>query len=110
MNDWRSTFDGANDHEADWEQAFVILEELPDGSTRPIWFAAAAHDEHGADLRRRWDDTKLTRDGDHVIVFPGAGSHATYMERGEYIMRLPLPGERLVHGILDVSGGCGGTP
>ena len=102
MNDWRSTFDGANDHEADWEQAFVILEELPDGTTRPIWFAAAAHDEHGADLRRRWDDPKLTKDGDHVIVFPGAGSHATYMERGEYIMRLPLPGERLVHGILDV--------
>ena len=27
MNDWRSTFEGANDHEADWEQAFVILEE-----------------------------------------------------------------------------------
>ena len=101
MNDWRSTFDGANDHEADWEQAFVILEELPDGSTRPIWFAAAAHDEHGADLRRRWDDPKLTKDGAHVIVYPGAGSHATYMERGEYIMRLPLPGERFVHGILD---------
>jgi hypothetical protein len=102
MNDWRSTFDGANDHEADWEQAFVILEELPDGSTRPIWFAAAAHDEHGADLRRRWDDPKLQKDGDHVIVFPGAGSHATYMERGEYIMRLPLPGEQLLHGVLDV--------
>ena len=34
MNDWRSTFDGANDHEADWEQAFVILEELPDGERR----------------------------------------------------------------------------
>jgi hypothetical protein len=102
MNDWRSTFDGANDHEADWEQAFVILEELPDGSTRPIWFAAAAHDERGADLRRRWDDPKLTKAGNHVVVYPGAGSHATYMERGEYIMRLPLPGERLVHGILDV--------
>ncbi|HEY8199564.1 MAG TPA: hypothetical protein VIF44_07295, partial [Candidatus Limnocylindrales bacterium] len=102
MNDFRSTFAGANDHEADWEQAFVILEELPDGSTRPIWFAAAAHDEHGADLRRRWDDPKLQKDGDHVIVFPGAGSHATYMERGEYIMRLPLPGERLLHGVLDV--------
>ena len=24
------------------------------------------------------------------------------MERGEYIMRLPLPGERLLHGVLDV--------
>ena len=25
MNDWRSTFEGANDHEADWEQCFVVL-------------------------------------------------------------------------------------
>ena len=34
MNDWRSTFDGANDHEADWEQCFIVLEELDDGPTR----------------------------------------------------------------------------
>jgi hypothetical protein len=101
MNDWRSTFDGANDHEADWEQAFVILEELPDGDVRPTWFAAAAHDENGADLRRRWDDHRLERAGEHAVVYPGAGSHATYMERGEYIMRLPLPGERVLHGVLD---------
>ncbi|HEX5826812.1 MAG TPA: hypothetical protein VFY23_04775 [Candidatus Limnocylindrales bacterium] len=102
MNDWRSTFEGANDHEADWEQAFVILEELPDGGLEPIWFAAAAHDEEGSDLRRRWDDPRLERQGEHVVVYPGAGSHATYMERGEYIMRLALPGERLVHGVLDL--------
>ena len=102
MNDWRSTFDGANDHEADWEQAFVILEAKADGSAEPSWFAAAAHDEEGADLRRRWDDPKLERDGDHVVVYPGAGSHATYQERGEYIMRLGLPGERLTQGVLDV--------
>ncbi|MFN8629950.1 MAG: hypothetical protein U0838_06385 [Chloroflexota bacterium] len=100
MNDWRSTFSGANDHEADWEQAFVICEERADGSVDPVWFAAAAHDEKGADLRRRWDDPRLERQGDHVVVYPGAGSHATYMERGEYIMRLPLPGERLADGVL----------
>jgi hypothetical protein len=100
MNDWRSTFSGANDHEADWEQAFVICEEQVDGSIDPVWFAAAAHDEKGADLRRRWDDPRLERQGDHVVVYPGAGSHATYMERGEYIMRLPLPGERLADGLL----------
>ena len=29
MNDWRSSFYGANDHEADLEQAFVVLEEGP---------------------------------------------------------------------------------
>lgn len=101
MNDWRSTFEGANDHEADWEQAFVILEELPDGRVEPIWFAAAAHDEEGADLRRRWDDPALQMDGEHVIVFPGAGSHATYMEQGEFIMRLALPGAAFQRGVLD---------
>ena len=97
MNDWRSTFEGANDHEADWEQAFVILEDTPDGVV-PAWFAAAAHDEKGADLRRRWDDPRLQRDGDHVVVNPGAGSHATYLETGEYIMRLGLPGASLQRG------------
>ena len=35
MNDWRSTFAGANDHESDLEQAFVFLEDAPDGP-RPI--------------------------------------------------------------------------
>jgi hypothetical protein len=101
MNDWRSTFEGANDHEADWEQAFVILEEIEGGEPRPAWFAAAAHDEKGDDLRRRWDDPRLEKVGDHPVVYPGAGSHATYLERGEYIMRLALPGERVLHGLLD---------
>jgi len=102
MNDWRSTFDGANDHEADWEQCFIVLEELGDGSTRPAWFCAAAHDEKGDDLRRRWDDPRLETQDGHPIVYPGAGSHATYLERGEYIMRLPFPGERNLRGPLNL--------
>jgi hypothetical protein len=102
MNDWRSSFDGANDHEADLEQCFVVLEELADGTTTPAWFCAAAHDEKGDDLRRRWDDPRLERADGHPIVYPGAGSHATYLERGEYIMRLPFPGERKLRGPLDL--------
>ena len=102
MNDWRSTFDGANDHEADLEQCFVVLEELPDGAAQPAWFCAAAHDEKGDDLRRRWDDPRLETVDGHPIVYPGAGSHATYLERGEYIMRLPFPGERNLRGPLDL--------
>jgi hypothetical protein len=102
MNDWRSTFDGANDHEADLEQCFVVLEEQKDGSTQPAWFCAAAHDEKGDDLRRRWDDPRLETQDGHPIVYPGAGSHATYLERGEYIMRLPFPGERNLRGPLDL--------
>ena len=102
MNDWRSTFDGANDHEADWEQCFIVLEQSESGETEPAWFCAAAHDEKGDDLRRRWDDPRLeTLDG-HPIVYPGAGSHATYLERGEYIMRLPFPGEKNLRGPLNL--------
>lgn len=90
INDWRSSFSGANDHEADWEQCFVFLEERDDGSSTPVWFARAAHDEVGADLRRRWDDPLLQREGDHPIIFAGAGSHAAYVEPGEYLQAVPL--------------------
>jgi hypothetical protein len=102
MNDWRSTFEGANDHEADWEQCFVVLEALDDGTLQPAWFCAAAHDEKGDDLRRRWDDPRLEVREGHPVVYPGAGSHATYLEPGEYIMRLPFPGERNIRGPLDL--------
>jgi hypothetical protein len=102
MNDWRSSFDGANDHEADLEQCFVVLEERSDGTATPAWFCAAAHDEKGDDLRRRWDDPRLERAEGHPIVYPGAGSHATYLERGEYIMHLPFPGEQKLRGPLDL--------
>ena len=34
MNDWRSTFGGVNDHEADWEQVTVFLPDSA-GSGRP---------------------------------------------------------------------------
>ena len=102
MNDWRSTFEGANDHEADWEQCFVVLEAVDDDDLRPAWFCAAAHDEKGDDLRRRWDDPRMETIDGHPVVYPGAGSHATYLERGEYIMLLPFPGERNVRGPLDL--------
>ncbi|MBR9991187.1 MAG: hypothetical protein KFH98_15605 [Gemmatimonadetes bacterium] len=86
MNDWRSGFKGANDHEADWEQIFVYLYEAEDGSLEPQWVAYASHDEYGDDLRRRWDDPLLVREGTHPVVFVAAGSHASYFEPGEYLM------------------------
>ena len=39
MNDWRSTFGGVNDHEADWEQVTVFLPDPPDPAARPAWVA-----------------------------------------------------------------------
>jgi hypothetical protein len=101
MNDYRSTFHGVNDHEADWEQVFIYLEETPDGPV-PAWIAAAAHDYSGDELRRRWDDPTLRKVGDHIVISAGAGSHASYFEAGEYLTQVPIPALRGLGSFLDV--------
>ena len=90
MNNWRSTFYGANDHEADWEQVFVYLIDNDNAPPEPGWVAYASHDFSGDDLRRRWDDPLLLREGNHPVVFVGAGSHAAYYEQGEYLTNVQL--------------------
>jgi hypothetical protein len=85
MNDWRTTFRGVNDHEADWEAVTVYLAETEDGP-RPAWVAVSAHESRGDDLRRRWDDPDLgTRDG-HPVVYVGAGSHSGAILKGQYLV------------------------
>ncbi len=89
MNNWRSGFYGVNDHEADWEQVFVYLSEETDGVPVPRWTAYASHDFSGDDRRRRWDDPELHKhDHNHPVVYAGAGSHASYFQPGEYLMRI----------------------
>lgn len=95
FNDWRSGFNGANDHEADWEQVIVYLDADADGRAVPVWAAYAQHDYDGRDLRRRWDDeAELEIVDGHPVVYAGAGSHASYFRPGEYLteQELKLPG------------------
>jgi hypothetical protein len=97
FNNWRSGFFGANDHEADWEMLTIFLYQRADETLAPAWVAYAAHDEHGADLRRAWDDTEhLTRNGNHPVVYIGAGSHAAYFQKGEYVAEIEVPYLRLI--------------
>ena len=90
FNDWRSGFYGANDHEGDWEKILVYLSESETGEVRPEWAAYAAHDYKGDDLRRSWDDPELEKVGEHPIVYVGAGTHASYYSRGEYLTELEI--------------------
>jgi hypothetical protein len=91
MNDWRSTFHGVNDHEADWELATVYLVERDGERPQPVWAAFSSHDYYGDDLRRRWDDPELRREGDHPIVCAGAGSHSGAFVPGDYVVRVDPP-------------------
>jgi hypothetical protein len=103
FNDWRSGFNGANDHEADWEQVLVYLDADADGRAVPIWAAYAQHDYHGRDLRRRWDDAdQLDLVGDHPVVYAGAGSHASYFRPGEYLAEQPMRMPALVQRVANV--------
>ena len=100
-NNWRSGFDGANDHEADWEMVCVYLAHDGGGHLQPEWVAFASHDYAGDDLRRRWDDPEIQKVGNHPIIFSGAGSHSSYFSAGEYLTELELkflaPVSRLVN-------------
>jgi hypothetical protein len=95
FNDWRSTFHGVNDHEADWETVAVYLAGTG-AQADPAWVAASSHDHDGAVLRRRWDDPGLRREGDHPVVHPGAGSHSGAFIPGDYVVSVELPALRRV--------------
>ncbi|MCP2168290.1 ATP synthase subunit B family protein [Goodfellowiella coeruleoviolacea] len=104
MNDWRTTFGGLNEHEADWETVSVYLAETPEG-LRPAWVAASTHESVGDNLRRRWDDPDLRRRGDHPVVFVGAGSHSGAILPGDYLIAVnPKPLRPLVHRYQQLTG------
>lgn len=91
MNDWRSGYRGLNDHEADWEQAWIMCDPV---DQQPIWVVASNHEHRGPDLRRHWNDAECRRVGDHPVLFAGAGSHALYFRAGDYVTRIDVPGLR----------------
>jgi hypothetical protein len=93
-DDWRTGFDGVNDHEADWENLSVFLYETEGGWLEPQWVVFSCHDFTGDDLRRRWDDhEQLEIVGDtHPVAYVGAGSHAHYYRPGEYLIESEVPG------------------
>jgi hypothetical protein len=100
MNDWRSTFAGVNDHEADWEQVTVFLPDPPDPVARPSWVACSSHDEAGDDLRRRHDDPDLQWRDTHLVVFAGAGSHSGAYLPGDYLVTVEPPALGRLAGVL----------
>src|SRR3954447_7680952 len=79
-------FNQFNDvHEGDWEgmqisfDAGTAAEALEQGPSEVALF------QHAGGERADWDDTKVQKDGSHPIVYPAAGSHATFYDNAIYI-------------------------
>src|SRR6185295_19064878 len=80
-------FNQFNDlHEGDWEGMQVAFDDantpaeaLAQGPSQVALF------QHAGGERADWDDDKVQKDGTHPIVFPAAGSHATFYDNAVYI-------------------------
>jgi hypothetical protein len=79
-------FNQFNDlHEGDWEGMQLTFE-----AANP---AAALHEEpseiilfqHAGGERAGWEDGKVQKEGTHPIVYPAAGSHATFYDSAVYV-------------------------
>lgn len=82
FNDWQ------NRHEGDWE---MIQIEFPAGTPSAalaIEPDRAAYSQHSGARVLSWDDDDLTIVNEtHPVVFPGAGSHASYTRPGLFVAR-----------------------
>ena len=79
--------DYVNTHEGDWEFIQIVFpadtaEEAL--STTPL---EVGYSQHSGGEQADWDGGKLEREGDHPVVYAGAGSHANYYTSDVYLGR-----------------------
>jgi hypothetical protein len=79
-------FNQFNDlHEGDWEgmqlafEAETAAEALEEEPSEVILF------QHAGGERASWEDGKVQKEGTHPVVYPAAGSHATFYDSAVYV-------------------------
>ncbi len=79
-------FNQFNDlHEGDWEgmqiafEANTARQALAEGPSEMILF------QHAGGERADWEDSKVEKEGTHPVVYPAAGSHATFYDSTVYV-------------------------
>ncbi len=79
-------FNQFNDlHEGDWEGMQITFEAdtpraaLAEGPSEMILF------QHAGGERANWEDSKVEKEGTHPVVYPAAGSHATFYDSTVYV-------------------------
>jgi hypothetical protein len=82
---WYVFNDFNNTHEGDWEMIQLVfdadsVEEAL--SSEPL---EVGYSSHGGGERADWNDEKLSKEGNHPVVYPGAGSHANKFGSGVYL-------------------------
>lgn len=71
-NDWNDR------HEGDWEMLQLNFDVATAAEALAVAPTSTILAQHEGGEVASWSDAKLNRDGDHVAVYPGQGSHASY--------------------------------
>jgi hypothetical protein len=79
-------FNQFNDlHESDWEGMQIVFDAISPGEALARGPAEIGLFQHGGGEKADWSDGKVEKRGTHPVVYPGAGSHATFYESAVYI-------------------------
>ncbi len=79
-------FNQFNDvHEGDWEGMQIAFDaRTPAAALRKGPYEIALF-QHGGGEKADWDDGKVEKEGDHPVVYPAAGSHATFYDSAVFV-------------------------
>jgi hypothetical protein len=79
-------FNQFNDlHEGDWEGMQVTFEASDPQGALEEGPSEIALFQHAGGERAAWDDGKVEKEGTHPVVYPAAGSHATFYDAAVYV-------------------------
>ncbi len=79
-------FNQFNDvHEGDWEGMQIAFDADSAAEALDQDPSQIALFQHGGGERAGWDDVKVQKEDTHPIVYPAAGSHATFYDSAIYI-------------------------
>ncbi len=67
-----------NKHESDWEGIQLVFDADTVEEALLAGPSEVGYAQHEGGERADWDDDKLEKVGDHPVVYPAAGSHASY--------------------------------
>lgn len=80
-NDWN------NKHESDWEFIQVLFDASSVAEALATEPVEVGYAQHEGGEKADWDGDKLERQGTHPVVYPSAGSHASYFVESTFLGR-----------------------
>lgn len=81
-----------NQHEGDWEGIQLVFDAADVHEALASDPVSVGYAQHEGGERVEWTSARLERDGDRPVVYPSAGSHASYFSQAVFLGRGPSEG------------------